>query len=89
MTRKYLCPPTSEFSVALEATLSTASLSNNSPVVHAQRPASLILNVPLITVPKREPMSIFYKMNLPVLLQDPMGPEDTANPMVGVCIYKL
>lgn len=28
-------------------------------------------------------MSIFYKMNLPVLLQDPMAPEDPVSPVVG------
>ncbi|XP_065819695.1 protein tyrosine kinase 2 beta, b isoform X1 [Labrus bergylta] len=71
-----LCPPAPKFSVALEATLNGASSNNLKPLVHSRRPASLNLNVPLITVPKRGSMSIIYKMNLPVLLQDPMGPED-------------
>ncbi|XP_041815245.1 protein tyrosine kinase 2 beta, b isoform X2 [Chelmon rostratus] len=74
-----LCPSTSEFNVALEATLDEVSLNNISPLVHSRRPASLKLNAPLITVPKRESMFICYKMNLPVLLQDPMGPEDAAS----------
>ncbi len=77
-----LCPPASDFSVAVKATLNEASLKKISPLVHSRRPASLKLYVPLITVPKRGSMSIFYKMNLPVLLQDPMGPEDTAGPVV-------
>lgn len=84
-----LCPPASEFNVALEATLNEVSLNNTSPLVHSRRPASLKLNAPLITVPKRGSMFICYKMNLPVFLQDPMGPEDTASPLVGVRIHKL
>lgn len=84
-----LCPPATEFNVALEATLNEASLSKINPLVHSRRTTSLKLNIPLTTVPKRGSMSIFYKMNLPVLLQDPMGPEDTASPAVGVCTYKL
>lgn len=84
-----LCPPATKFNVALEATLNEASLSKTNPLVHSRRPTSLKLNIPLITVPKRGSMSVLYKMNLPVFLQDPMGPEDAANPAVGVCIYKL
>eukprot|EP00064_Thunnus_orientalis_P003469 superscaffoldBa00000282_g3478 len=76
-----LCPPSSKFSVALAATWNEASLNGVNPLVHSRRPASLNLNVPLMTVPKGGSMSIFYKMNLPVLLQDPMGPEDTAGPV--------
>ncbi|XP_022623075.1 protein-tyrosine kinase 2-beta-like isoform X2 [Seriola dumerili] len=75
-----LCALAPEINVALEATLSEASLNNTDPPVRSRRPASLKLNVPLITVPKRGSTSIFYKMNLPVLLQDPMGPEDPASP---------
>lgn len=68
--------PAPKFSLALEADIN--------PLVHSRRPTSLKLNVPLITVPKRGSTSIFYKMNLPVLLQDPMGPEDAVSPVVGV-----
>lgn len=82
-----LCAPSSDFSVAVKATLNEASLNKIRPLVHSRRPASLKLNVPLITVPKRGSMSIFYKMNLPVLLQDPMGPEDAGGTMVGVSMY--
>lgn len=85
-----LCPPASNrFSVALEATLDKAVLDSLIPLVHSRRPASLDLNIPLITVPKRGSTSIFYKMNLPVLLQDPMGPEDTAPPGVRAHINQL
>lgn len=84
-----LCPPAPKFHVALAAKWNEASLNDINPVVHSRRPASLNLNVPLITVPKRGSMSIFYKMNLPVLLQDPMGPEDTASPVVGVHLHIL
>ncbi|XP_030261263.1 protein tyrosine kinase 2 beta, b isoform X1 [Sparus aurata] len=73
-----LCP--SEFNVALEATLNEASFDNINPLVHSRLPASLKLNVPIVTVPKKGSTSISYKMNLPVLLQDPMGLEDHANP---------
>ncbi|KAI3364333.1 hypothetical protein L3Q82_011136 [Scortum barcoo] len=79
-----LCPPSSEFNVALEATLKEKSLSKVNPHVHSRRPASLKLNIPLITVPKRGATSISYKMNLPVLLQDPMGPDDITSPVVGI-----
>ncbi|XP_031726153.1 protein tyrosine kinase 2 beta, b isoform X1 [Anarrhichthys ocellatus] len=74
-----LCPPTL-LNVALEAMWNEASLNNTNPLVHSRRPASLKLNVPLITVPKSGSMTILYKINLPVLLQDPMGPEDAAGP---------
>lgn len=84
-----LCTPASKFNVALEATLGKASLNNFSPLVHSRRPASLKLNVPLITVPKSGSTSIFYQMKLPVLLQDPMGPEEAVGPVVGVNIYSL
>lgn len=84
-----LSTPVSKFNVALEATLSKASLHNFSPLVHSRRPASLKLNVPLITVPESGSTSIFYKMKLPVLLQDPMGPEEAVGPVVGVNIYGL
>ncbi|TKS76416.1 Protein-tyrosine kinase 2-beta [Collichthys lucidus] len=76
-----LCPPASDFNVALEATLNEASLKNINPRFRSRRPASLNLNVPLITVPKRGSRSIFYKMNVPVFLQDPMGPEDPTSPV--------
>lgn len=83
-----LCPPASDFNVALKATLNEASLKNINPRFRSRRPASLNLNVPLITVPKRGSRSIFYKMNVPVFLQDPMGPEDPTSPVVGVRICK-
>ncbi|TMS12056.1 Protein-tyrosine kinase 2-beta [Larimichthys crocea] len=76
-----LCPPASDFNVALKATLNEASLKNINPRFRSRRPASLNLNVPLITVPKRGSRSIFYKMNVPVFLQDPMGPEDPTSPV--------
>lgn len=84
-----LCTPPFKCNVALEATLSKASLNNFNLLVHSRRPASLKLNVPLITIPKRGSTSIFYKMNLPVLLQDPMGPEEAVGPVVSVNIYNL
>lgn len=84
-----LCPPTSKFHVAVEAMLNEASLNNINPLVPPRHPASLKLNVPVITVPKRGSMSIFYKMNLPVLLQDPMGPEESTSLAVSVNTYKL
>lgn len=80
-----LCSLAPQINVALEASLSEASLSVTEPLVHSRRPASLNLNIPLITLPKRGSTSILYKMNLPVLLQDPMGPEDPSNPAVGIC----
>lgn len=73
-----------KFNVALEASLNEASFNNLKPPSRSRRPASLNLNVPLITVPKRGSMCVLYKMNLPVLLQDPMGPEDPASPLVRV-----
>lgn len=84
-----LCPPASKFNGALAATWNEASLNDVKAFVHSQGSASLNLNVPLITVPKRGSMSVFYKMNLPVLLQDPMGPEDTVSPEVVVHIHIL
>lgn len=81
-----LCPTDSKFTVALKATLSGASLNNVKPLTHFQYASSLKLNVPLISVPKRRSMSFFYKMNLPVLLQDPMGPQENVTPQVGIYI---
>lgn len=78
-----LYPPAPEINVALEAELTDPTLNNRNQVARSRRPASLILNVPLITVPKRGSTSICYKMNLPVLLQDPMGPEGVPSPVVG------
>ncbi|KAM3861603.1 protein tyrosine kinase 2 beta, b [Diretmus argenteus] len=78
-----LWPPAVELNVPLEATWNGAPLDHINPFVHSRRSTSPELNVPLITVPKRGSMSIFYKMNLPVLLQDPMGPEDPASPVVA------
>ncbi|XP_068197895.1 protein tyrosine kinase 2 beta, b isoform X2 [Antennarius striatus] len=76
-----LCRPASELQVALEAPLSRTSLNSITPLAHSQRPTSLKLNIPPITVPKRRSTSVLYKINLPVLLQDPMGPEDISNPV--------
>ncbi|XP_016886337.1 protein tyrosine kinase 2 beta, b isoform X1 [Cynoglossus semilaevis] len=76
-----LYPPAPEINVALEAELTDPTLNNRNQVARSRRPASLILNVPLITVPKRGSTSICYKMNLPVLLQDPMGPEGVPSPV--------
>ncbi|XP_042359168.1 protein-tyrosine kinase 2-beta-like isoform X1 [Plectropomus leopardus] len=72
-----LCPPT-QFNTAPEASWNKRSLNNINPLVHSRRPASLKLNVPLITVPKRG--SILYKVKVPVLLQDPMGPDTPVSP---------
>ncbi|XP_058469283.1 protein tyrosine kinase 2 beta, b isoform X1 [Solea solea] len=71
-----LCPPAPEITMALEATLNETPLNNSKLLVQPGQPPSLTLNVPLITVPKRGSTSIFYKMNLPVLLQDPMGSDE-------------
>lgn len=79
-----LCAPASKFKVALLTTLNGASLKYTNPPARSRHPASVTLNVPLVEVPKRGSTSIFYKMNLPVLLQDPMGPEETASSVVGV-----
>lgn len=84
-----LCPPTSKFNVALEATLNKASLKNVNAAVRPRRSASLKLSLPVVTVPKRGSRSIFYKMNLPVLLQDPMGPEESTSPVVSLYTDKL
>ncbi|XP_028252802.1 protein tyrosine kinase 2 beta, b isoform X3 [Parambassis ranga] len=70
--------PALESDVAPQATQSEAPLNNINQL--PQRPASLKLNIPVKTVQKRGSTSVFYKMNLPVLLQDPMGPEDTVSP---------
>lgn len=72
-------PPATEFGATLEATLSGAPLSYFQPPHRSRR-----LNAPLITVPKRGSMSVFCKVNLPVLLQDPMGSEENVSPEVGV-----
>lgn len=71
-------PPASTVSLALEAALSGGSFS---------QPDSrnlLKLNAPPITVPKRGSVSVFYKVNLPVVLQDPMGSEENISSVVGV-----
>lgn len=84
-----LCPPAPAFNVVLTATRNEAALSNVNPLAHSRRLASFKLNVPLLTVPKRGSTSVLYKVNLPVLLQDPMGPDDTASPGVRVHMYRL
>lgn len=72
-----VCAPASKFSLALEASFSQ-------PAAPSPCSALLKLNAPLITVPKRGSVSVFYKVNLPVLLQDPMGSEENVSPAVGV-----
>ncbi|CAG09125.1 unnamed protein product, partial [Tetraodon nigroviridis] len=72
-----VCPPASKLSLALEATLSSGA-SFSQP----DGSSLLKLSAPPITVPKRGPMSVFYKVNLPVLLQDPMGSEENLIPAV-------
>nr|XP_057912232.1 protein tyrosine kinase 2 beta, b isoform X1 [Doryrhamphus excisus] len=67
-----LCPPNPDAGVAQGGVV---------PFARSRRPTSLKVNVPLLTVPKRGSMSLFYKMNLPVLLQDPIGPEDHSPPV--------
>lgn len=76
-----VCPPASTFSVALEAALSGASFSQ--PAAPSPCCALLKLNPPPIRAPKRGSVSVFYKVNLPVLLQDPMGSEENVGPAVG------
>lgn len=83
-----LCPPT-RLNVALEATWSRPSSNNINPLVHARRPVSFELNVPLMSFPKGGSMSILCRMNLPVLLQDPTGPEVAAGPAVSVRQRKI
>lgn len=78
-----VCPPASKFSTAVEATLSGASLSYFQPPNHPRCHAVLKLNPPSITVPKRGSVSILYKVNLPVLLQDPMALQENISPLVG------
>lgn len=84
-----LCPPASKFNVALEATLNGPSANGSGALARPRRAASLKFNVPLVAAPKRGSTSIFYKMNLPVFLQDPMGPEEAAGPTVGVSKHDL
>lgn len=85
----FVKPPTVSLSlpalkpyVAPEATQSETPLNNINQL--PQCPASLKFNVPVKTIQKRGSTSVFYKMNLPVLLQDPVGPEDTVNPAVSI-----
>ncbi|XP_035000503.2 protein tyrosine kinase 2 beta, b isoform X1 [Hippoglossus stenolepis] len=75
-----LYPPAPEINVALEATLNVVSLNDTNLLVPSRHPASFEFNVTLIRVPQRRSTSIIYKMNLPVLLQDPMGPDDPTRP---------
>lgn len=77
-----VCPPASTLGIAQEAALSGASFSQVAG--HSRCCALLKLNAPPITVPKRGSMSVFCKVNLPVLLQDPMGSEENVGPPVGV-----
>lgn len=79
-----VCPTASTFRAALGATPSGESLSHFQPPDRSRCRAVLKLNAPPITVPKRGSMSVFYKVNLPVLLQDPMGSEENISPLVGV-----
>lgn len=79
-----VCPPASKLSLALEATLSSGA-SFSQP----DGSSLLKLSAPPITVPKRGPMSVFYKVNLPVLLQDPMGSEENLIPAVCVQFLSL
>ncbi|XP_032441298.1 protein tyrosine kinase 2 beta, b isoform X1 [Xiphophorus hellerii] len=73
-----LCPSSHQFNVTLEPEWNKAPLNRIKTFVQPRRPTSIKLNVPLITVEKKGPMSLFCKMNLPVLLQDPMGQDDVA-----------
>lgn len=83
-----LCPPAPQFSVTAIA-WNEALLNNIPPVFHSQHSANLKFNIPLIIVPKRESVSKFYKMNLPVVLQDPMAQVSITAPEVGVCVDTL
>ncbi|XP_013874916.1 protein tyrosine kinase 2 beta, b isoform X1 [Austrofundulus limnaeus] len=69
-----VCPSADELSATLEAKQIGAPLNSTDPLVHPRHPASFIMNVPPMTVPKGS--SVICKVNLPVLLQDPMAPED-------------
>lgn len=79
-------PPASTVAAALEATPSGASLGYFQPPDRSRWRAVLKVNAPPITVPKRGSVSVFYKVNLPVLLQDPMGSEENVSPVVGVSV---
>ncbi|XP_049613933.1 protein tyrosine kinase 2 beta, b isoform X1 [Syngnathus scovelli] len=46
------------------------------PLDRRGRSVSHKIDVPLLSVPQQGSMSVCYKMNLPVLLQDPMGAEE-------------
>lgn len=83
-----LCSPAPEFSVTV-TTWNEALLNNIIPLVHSQHPANLKMNIPLVTVPKRGSVSKFFKMNLPVLLQDPMAAVSITVPEVSASLEKL
>lgn len=53
------------------------------PLARRGRSARLKIDVPLLSVPKRGSVSVCYQINLPVLLQDPVGPDETPPPAVG------
>lgn len=84
-----LCPSSHQFNVTLEPEWNKAPLNRIKTFVLPRRPTSIKLNVTLITVEKKGPMSLFCKMNLPVLLQDPMGQDDIAISEVNVHVYKI
>lgn len=78
-----VCVPASTISIALEAALSGESSSQ--PAARARCRALLKLNPPPIAAaPARGSVSVLYNVNLPVLLQDPMGSEENVGPAVGV-----
>lgn len=81
-----VCPTASTFSAAQGDAPSGESLSHFQLPDRSRCRAVLKLNAPQIAVPKRGSMSIFYKVNLPVLLQDPMGSEENVSQLVGVHI---
>lgn len=84
-----VCPSAHTFSVTPEAANNKACLKLTNPLLRAPNLNSLKLSVPQINVPQRGPVSIICQMNLPVLLQDPKGPEDVTDPAVGVHLKML
>ncbi|XP_054875964.1 protein tyrosine kinase 2 beta, b isoform X1 [Poeciliopsis prolifica] len=72
------CPSSHQYNVTLEPEWNKAPLNRIKTFVQPRRPTSVKLNVPLITVQKEGPMSLLCEMNLPVLLQDPMGQDDVS-----------
>lgn len=72
-----VCPLASTISIALEAALSGESSSQPAALLKLNPP-------PIAAAPTRGSVCVLYNVNLPVLLQDPMGSEENVGPAVGV-----